>query len=103
MSEQVDYNRIAEAVETATRGKGIKGFAKRLTYTIIIIAFLVGVIGSFEFVPLDMDAYAKFLPAVSLFVIPLILSIGANSAVEKIRERDVERAKVAASATVKKE
>lgn len=88
----IDISKVNDTIKAATQGKGIKGFAKKLTYAIIIIAFLVGVLGAFTFVPFDMAAYVSFLPAIALFVIPLILSIGANSAVEKIKEKDVEKA-----------
>ncbi len=87
------FNQVNEAIETAKGGKKIKGFAKWLTYIIIIVAFAVGVIGSFGLGNFSMDAYTQFLPVASLFIIPLIVSIGASSITGKIvqgrKERDV--------------
>jgi len=101
MADQANkYEEVTKMVEASSGGKKIKGFAKKLTYIIIIVAFLVGVIGSFGLWGFDMDAYVKFLPAVSLFIIPLILSIGANSVVTKIKEKDLEKEKVKVDAIV---
>lgn len=86
-----DFTKMNEAIKTATSGKGIKGFAKKLTYAIIIVAFLIGVLGSFTFIPFDMEAYVSFLPAIGLLIIPLIISIGASSVTDKIQQGKKER------------
>lgn len=80
-----DYNQLADLASKAT---GIKGFAKKLTYAIIILVTAVGILGSFTVIPFDMDAYVKFLPALAWLVVPLVVSIGANSAVDKLKQKD---------------
>lgn len=63
-----------------------KGIAKKLTLIILAIAFAVGCIGAF--VPtFNMDGYTRFLPAFAPIYISLIASIGANSAMEKYKEK----------------
>ena len=96
MSDQLTNNltgftQVNEAIKTAKGGKKIKGFAKWLTYIIIIVAFSVGVIGSFGIGNFSMDAYTQFLPVASLFIIPLIVSIGASSITGKIVQGRKER------------
>lgn len=88
----MDYSKINDVIKVATQGKGIKGFASKLTYAIIIVSFLVGIIGSFGLWGFDMDAYVKFLPAIGFLVVPLIISIGTNSAVTKIKNGETEKA-----------
>ena len=60
--------------------------AKRITLVILVVAFLVGCIGSW-FEVFDMDAFTKFLLTFSPFYLGLIASIGTNSVVEKIQEK----------------
>jgi len=94
------YTEINNAIKTASGGKKIKGFAKWLTYGIIIVAFAVGVIGSFGVGDFSMDAYTQFLPVAALFVVPLIISIGASSITEKVQTGKKDReTSVAAIAT----
>lgn len=85
------YAEINSAIKTATGGKKIKGFAKWLTYGIIIVAFAVGVIGSFGIGDFSMDDYTQFLPVAALFVVPLIVSIGASSITDKVQSGKKER------------
>jgi hypothetical protein len=58
--------------------------AKKITLGILIIAFLIGCIGSW-FEAFDMDAFTKFLIHFSPFYLGLIASIGTNSVVEKVK------------------
>lgn len=72
-------------METKYEATKKKDVAKNLTLIILSIAFLTGVVGAF--VPtFNMDGYIRFLPAFSPIYIALIASIGANSAVKKIKE-----------------
>jgi len=56
--------------------------AKKLTLAILLITFVMGVIGSW-FKAFDMEDYTLFLKAFGVLYIPLIASIGGNSAMEK--------------------
>jgi len=60
--------------------------AKKITLIILVSYSIIGLLGSFKFLPLDMNAFATFLKAFSLFYIPLITSIGAGSVAKKIKE-----------------
>ena len=93
MSGQIDtkeLNKLLEKLQNPPK-KRIKGFAKWLTYFIIIATFLLGAIGSFEMVPLDMEAFTSFIPMFASLFIPLVLSIGINSAFEKHEKAEVEK------------
>jgi hypothetical protein len=79
MADMQALNSIIEKIQTPPKKK-ISGFAKKLTYSIIIITFLLGVIRSFDTVPFDMNAFTSFIPMFSSLFIPLVLSIGINSA-----------------------
>lgn len=98
--QQINYGQISEMLEVTSKGKGIKGFAKKLCYAVIILITLVGTFGSFTFVPLDMDAFVKFIPVLGFFIIPLIVSIGANSITNKIKEKEVEKEQIKLDAIV---
>ena len=58
--------------------------AKKLTLGILVIAFLIGCIGSW-FDGFNMDGFTKFLIHFSPFYLGLIASIGTNSAIEKVQ------------------
>ena len=60
--------------------------AKWITLEILVVAFLVGCIGSW-FEVFNLDSYKKFLLTFSPFYLGLVASIGTNSVVEKIQER----------------
>ena len=60
----------------------MKSPAKKITLSILIIAFLVGCLGSW-FKVFNMEGYTSFLLAFSPFYLGLIASIGVNSALEK--------------------
>ena len=60
----------------------MKSPAKKITLGILIIAFLMGCIGSW-FKTFNMVSYTSFLLAFSPFYLGLIASIGVNSAIEK--------------------
>lgn len=77
--------------------KFIKGPAKVITLAILVLAFIVGVFGSFELASFDMDSYVQFLDAFAWFFSPLILSIGVGSSTKKIGE--VLQARVSAKET----
>ena len=62
-----------------------KNIAKNTTITLLILMFLVGAVGSFV-IEFGMDKYIDFLKAYAPLYMSLILSIGANSAVKKIKE-----------------
>lgn len=65
--------------------------AKKLTLIILVLYSIIGLLGSFEFLPLDMNSFATFLKAFSLFYIPLITSIGVGTVVKKIQENKKEK------------
>ncbi len=60
--------------------------AKKLTLAILAIGFLLGCVGSW-FKMFDMEGYISFLKGFAPLYISLIASIGANSAVEKYKEK----------------
>lgn len=64
----------------------MKGTAKSVTISILIVAFLVGCVGGFV-QTFNMDGFISFLKGFAPLYISLIASIGANSAVEKIQEK----------------
>ena len=59
--------------------------AKKLTLTILALAFLIGSLGAW-FKVFDMEGFIAFLKGFAPLYISLIASIGANSAVEKYKE-----------------
>lgn len=71
--------------------KRIHGFAKKLTYAIIIITFIFGIIGNFDFIPFNMEGFVSFIPMFASLFIPLVLSIGINSAMEKHEKTSLEK------------
>ena len=97
MSE-INYDQLIKTMEQlkgeGSEKKKIRGFAKKLTYSIIIITFLIGIVGSLDAVPFNMESFVSFLPMFAALFIPLIISIGYNSAIEKKGEKDVEKARV---------
>ncbi len=60
--------------------------AKKLTLIIIVLAFIIGCIGAFV-AQFNMTGYIDFIKGFGVLYIPIILSIGANSAVEKIKPK----------------
>lgn len=74
--------------------KKVSGFAKKLTTAIIIITFVVGIVGSFEAVPINMKDFTSFIPMFASLFIPLVLSIGVNSAIEKHEKAELEKEKI---------
>ncbi len=62
-----------------------KNLAKNITIILLIAMFIVGATGSFIAI-FNMDGYINFLSAYAPLYISLILSIGANSAVKKVKE-----------------
>lgn len=62
----------------------MKNIAKNLTLGILASAFVVGCVGAF--IPTFlMEGYTVFLKGFAPIYISLIASIGANSAVEKLK------------------
>lgn len=59
-----------------------KGIAKKMTLSMAVIIFIIGIIGSFEGVPLDMTAFTDFIQSFGYVYIPLIISIGANASLD---------------------
>jgi len=99
MSQQIDMeqlNKIMQQMREPPKKK-ITGTAKKLTYVIIIITFILGVLGSFDAVPFDMNAFTSFIPMFASLFIPLVLSIGINSAFEKHEKAEVEKELVKAA------
>ena len=91
-----DATKLNETIDSLNEGpkKKIHGKAKVLTYSIIIITFIVGVAGSFDALPFNMDDYTSFIPVFASLFIPLILSIGVNSAMDKKYKTEVEKEKM---------
>lgn len=90
MADMQALNSMIEKIQTPPKKK-ISGFAKKLTYAIIIITFILGVLGSFESVPFDMAAFTSFIPMFSSLFIPLVLSIGINSAFQTHEKTVLEK------------
>ena len=74
--------------------KKISGFAKKLTTAIIIITFIIGIAGSFDAVPFNMESFISFIPMFASLFIPLVLSIGVNSAIENHDKAELEKEKI---------
>lgn len=89
-SNMGNLNEIIESLQKVP-GKKIEGFAKKLTYAIIILTFLIGVIGSFNVLNFNMNSFVKFIPVFSALFIPLIISIGVNSAFDKKNKTEIEK------------
>jgi hypothetical protein len=83
-------NQLLKSMQSVPK-KRISGFAKKLSYAIIIITFIIGVAGSFNVIPFNMEAFVSFIPMFASLFIPLILSIGINSALEKHEKAEVEK------------
>lgn len=62
-----------------------KNLAKNVTIILLVVMFVVGAAGSF-IQAFGMDGYIDFLKAYAPLYISLIASIGANSAVKKVKE-----------------
>lgn len=91
----IDMNQLMQFVDNRKKeGKVFSGFAKKLTYFIIIFIFLFGILGSFRFMDFDMAAFTNFIPAFAWLVVPLIIMIGVNSAVEKHEDAEVKKTEV---------
>lgn len=90
-----DMSKLNETIDSLNQApkKKIHGTAKILTYAIIIVTFVVGVVGSFEFeaLPFDMASYVSFIPVFASLFIPLVLSIGVNSAMDKKYKSEIEK------------
>jgi len=89
-----EAGKAQEMLNLLKNNKQIKGFAKKLTYGIIIISFVIGVLGSTDYIKFNMADYVQFLGAFAWVVVPLIISIGANSAMDKINKKDIEKTKM---------
>ena len=59
--------------------------AKKLTLIILALAFIIGSVGAFVGT-FNMDGYINFLKGFAPLYIALIASIGANSAVDKVKK-----------------
>jgi len=84
-------NNIQQTLETV-KASPIKGFAKTLTLIIIGITYIIGVLGSFDFMNFEMDKFVEFLPVFAYVFVPLLISIGASKIVEKIEDNKTIRA-----------
>ena len=84
MMENVNSDELKQSLQSLRDGDfKIRGWAKRISYGVIITTFLVGIVGSFEAVGFDMASFATFLPPFGFIFVPLLISIGVNSAIEK--------------------
>ena len=79
-------NMLDEKITKKEEKKPAKGLAKWLTMFTILVCLGIGILGCFAFVNFNMANYVEFLPVFGILFVPLILSIGANSAVKKIQE-----------------
>lgn len=69
----------------------IKGVAKKLTLIILAVVSITGVVGAFMNGNFNMGGYVNFIKALSGFYIPLVASIGYNSATKKKEETKKEK------------
>lgn len=74
------------------KNKISSNLAKNMTLVILGVIFLLGCIGPFLRI-FDMEGFALFIKNFALLYIPLITSIGANSAVEKVIEKQEKKLK----------
>lgn len=78
---------LMKEMQTAgDKRKPLKGAAKWITLTILILAFVVGVFGSFEAANFNMDDYVKFLESFAWFFGPLVISVGVGTSTKKVTE-----------------
>jgi len=63
----------------------MKQMAKKITLTILVLAFAIGCTGSFISV-FNMGSYIEFLKGFMPFYTLLVTSIGTNSAIKKLKE-----------------
>ena len=90
-----DIKAFKDLLEQSKSTKGIKGFAKKLTYAILIIILLAGLVGAYGIVKtFIMDDFIRFIEAFAWLFIPFILSIGANSAIDRREKNQLEKTKV---------
>lgn len=78
---------LQKMIDNSTK-KPMKGAAKFLTLTMLVIVFVVGIVGSFAWANFDMEKFTMFLPVFGIMYVPLILSIGAASVVKKVKEKE---------------
>lgn len=62
------------------------GSAKLVTLIVLFGITTIGILGSFNFMDFNMDNYVKFLDKFVWFFLPIITSIGANTAIQKVKE-----------------
>lgn len=65
--------------------------AKKITWAILIISVIVGILMVF-IKGLDMDRYTLYVKGVAFLYVPLVTSIGANSAIDKVKGSKDEKA-----------
>jgi len=79
---------VLNAKSIDNKPRVLKGVAKHMTIFVLMGTFLLGSLGSFDFVPFDMTAYVLFLENFMWLFLALILSIGTNSVVKTIKEKE---------------
>lgn len=64
--------------------------AKKLTLGILVVSVIIGLILLF-FKNIDMERYMTYVKAITLLYAPLVASIGLNSGVEKVVNKNSEK------------
>jgi hypothetical protein len=75
--------------------KKLTGVAKFLTLAAVVLMLGFGILGSFDFAGFDMTKYTLFLDKFIWIISPLIVSVGAGTAVDKITEANKKVAEIA--------
>ena len=65
--------------------------AKKITWAILIISVIVGIVMMF-LGSSDMDRYTLYVKGVAFIYVPLVTSIGTNSAIDKVKGMKDEKA-----------
>jgi hypothetical protein len=82
--------KLVEIMEKRKKKKVLSNLAKNTTLAMLIIVFIIGIGGSFEFLNYNMEKLKIFLEAFVPFYAVLIVSIGTNSAIDKIKKEKDE-------------
>ena len=68
-----------------------RGIAKKITLSMAVITFIIGIVGSWEKIPLDMDDYTNFVESFGMIYFPIILSIGAAKIAKNFKEKSDDK------------
>lgn len=93
-TQEAMINLMKQMQTAGKERKPLKGSAKWITLAILCLAFGFGVLGSFEAMMFNMDAYVKFLSSFAWFFGPLVISVGVGTTAKKVTDTMTERAQI---------